>query len=503
MADPPSEKSELDPSLESLGSEAPLVPSSLAVHDNAKGEPMSEHTRTATAEEEPVSISVETRHPSVMKVSGIDFDGVDGLGATVVVVVKPARGYTDTLTYPDGGFRAWLITFAAFLTLFTCIGLQYCAGTYIRYFYFQSTFSSASFSTLSFISSMNGTAFPLFAPIVGHFVDRKGPRISTLLGGTLQCASYIIASFSPHVGFSIVFQGFVFGIGEVFVYLAAVNIVAQYFSKMRGLALGFAVAGSGAGGLAMSVLTQSLLDTYGWQWALRIEGFMMLATCIIGAIFFQSIQPPNPRRVSLLTTAKSDFQDSRFVALWASGLVAFFGFFLPFSGDLINVDSISKPSYLPSYATSQGIDPGKASLILGMTNGGSAIGRIILGYTADKVGYLNIYVITQIACPIVCLFWPLAKSFGGLLVLGMCYGFFAGGFVSSQPPMLASVFGGDNLTARLGIVMSATLFGNIGGAPIAGAILDSHTTYDLDGNKIIDFVPVSTPLLVLLDGIID
>ncbi|KXS20051.1 MFS general substrate transporter [Gonapodya prolifera JEL478] len=401
-------------------------------------------------------ITIDTRNPSL---------------------IKPPTGFSDTLTYRDGGFSAWLVTFASFLTLFTCVGLQYCAGTYIRYFYFQATFSYTSFSTISFISSMNGAAFPLFAPLVGDFVERKGPRIGTLIGGLIQSASYVIASFSPHVGFSIAFQGLMFGIGEVFVYMSAVNIITQYFNKLRGLALGFAVAGSGAGGLAMAVITQALLDGLGWQWALRIEAVMMLATCLFGAAMFNSVQPRNPRRLSILASAKFYFQDSRFVVLWASGLLSFFGFFLPFS-------------YLPSYATSQGIDANRASLILGLTNGGSAVGRIFLGYLADKTGYLNIYVITQIACPIICLFWPLAKSFGGLLVLGMCYGFFAGGFVSSQPPMLASVFGGDNLTARLGIVMSSTLAGNVGGAPIAGAILDAHTTVDADGNKTIDFVPM-------------
>ncbi|KXS18943.1 MFS general substrate transporter [Gonapodya prolifera JEL478] len=403
------------------------------------------------------------------------------------------RGLGDTLLepktdtpehiYPDGGWRAWLVVTAAFFTFFFTVGLQYCSGTYIRFFYYNQTFGSASFTVISFISSVNNSGFPIAGPIVGSLAESKGPRFTVILGGIIAGASYIIASFSPGIWFSILFQGFFFSVGEVMVYMAGVRIVSMYFNRVRGLALGVALGGSGIGGLVMAVVTQRLLDTAGWQWALRVEGIVVVATALLASLLFTSIQPPNPRRVSLLASARSYFRDSRFVILWISNAIAFFGYFIPFS-------------YLPSYATQVGIDASRASLVLGITNGGSAAGRIALGYFADKFGYLNMYVLCQIITPVAMLFWPITTSFPGLIAFGLAYGFSAGGWISSQPTMLASAFGGDNITGRLGVIMSATLAGALGGSPLAGAILDSRTTYDETGKAVIDFVP-----MILFGGI--
>ncbi|KAJ3340664.1 hypothetical protein HDU93_006521 [Gonapodya sp. JEL0774] len=390
--------------------------------------------------------------------------------------IKPQNGFSDTLTYPDGGLKAWMVVCASFFTLFFSVGLQYCAGTYIRFYYYQETFGAASFTVLSFISSLNGAGFPIAGPAVGQFTERYGPRTSVLVGGVIAGSAYIVASFSPGVWFTLMFQGFLFAIGEVFIYMAAIRIVSEYFNRFRGLAVGLAVGGSGVGGLVMAVVTQKLLDTLGWQWALRIEGIIVVTSCVVASSLFSSFQPKNPPNTSLLASARSYFRDPRFLVLWISNAISFFGYFIPFS-------------YLPSYATQAGIEPGNASLILGLTNGGSAVGRIVLGFLADKYGYLNVYVGCQIVTPVAMLFWPLTSSFGGLALIGMLYGFFAGGWISSQPTMLASVFGGDNLVARLGVIMSATLAGSLGGSPIAGAIADSRTTYDAAGAKAVDFVP--------------
>ena len=51
------------------------------------------------------------------------------------------------------------------------------------------------------------------------------------------------------------------------------------------MATGLAVSGSGVGTLVFGFLTQFLLDSFDWQWTLRIEALIMLLGVICGILF--------------------------------------------------------------------------------------------------------------------------------------------------------------------------------------------------------------------------
>jgi MFS family permease len=63
-------------------------------------------------------------------------------------------------------------------------------------------------------------------------------------------------------------------------YFPIMAITPIYFDKHRGFAVGFVLAGSGAGGVVMAPVLQTLLDRYGVHWALRILGIWNLAVGI-------------------------------------------------------------------------------------------------------------------------------------------------------------------------------------------------------------------------------
>lgn len=68
--------------------------------------------------------------------------------------------------------------------------------------------------------------------------------------------------------------------------------------------------------------------------------------------------------------------------------------------------------------------------------------------------------------------WPVAHNFGVLLAMGLVFGFFAGGYVSLVPVAVAQSFGTREIASIIGFMYAAGGLGMLGGAPLAGFLLD-------------------------------
>ncbi|KAI9003046.1 major facilitator superfamily domain-containing protein [Hyaloraphidium curvatum] len=400
-------------------------------------------------------------------------------GDAVVEDAKPPA--PPALDYPDDsklGYGA-VVILANFSILFLAAGLQYSSGVFIRNYYTLQYFGpGTSYSVIAFLGSLIGLGFPLFGPIAGTVSAYFGPRPVVLVMVTVQALGLIIASLAPSVALMLVFQGLVFGLGECFVYIAGIAALQQYFLKRRGLAIGLAVSGSGFGGLALSSVTQILIDNLGIPWTLRTLGLALLGVGLVGGALMRPRVPSGRQAhkeagVRLLPKLDfSVFRNKYFVVLYVSSAISNFGYFVPFY-------------FISSYSTSIGLSANLSSLALGIMNGASAFGRIGMGGIADRIGYLNAFTISQLTTPIaILLIWSFAKSFGVIVLFSIVYGFAAGGFISIMPPMMVSLFGGGSgLVAMLGMQMSSGLVASLAGPPIAGAITDANTVVLPDGTR--------------------
>ena len=75
------------------------------------------------------------------------------------------------------------------------------------------------------------------------------------------------------------------GIGNGLMYVTSMVAVQHWFDRKRAMATGLAVSGSGVGTLVFGFLTQYLLDSFDWQWTLRIEALIMLLGVVCGILF--------------------------------------------------------------------------------------------------------------------------------------------------------------------------------------------------------------------------
>lgn len=107
----------------------------------------------------------------------------------------------------------------------------------------------------------------------------------TIAGAILGGLSLIASVFAQNVFTLFITIGLGGGLGFGLIYLPAIVSVTMYFEKLRSLATGIAVCGSGFGTFIFAPLTEILITTYGWRGALLIISGVVFNCAIFGAMF--------------------------------------------------------------------------------------------------------------------------------------------------------------------------------------------------------------------------
>lgn len=183
-------------------------------------------------------------------------------------------------------FRGWSVVAATAVALVIC-GTTFAAATFgVLTAYVGRTFgwSQAAMSLGLSIFLVSTTAA---VPVVGWMTDRFGSR-RVGLSGVLALAVAIAGGtlLNGSIASLYLFYGVVGVAGAFTNPVAYLRAISLWFDRRRGLALGVAVAGQGAGGALLPVLLARLADAYGWRGALlAISAILVVVVAPVVALF--------------------------------------------------------------------------------------------------------------------------------------------------------------------------------------------------------------------------
>jgi MCP family monocarboxylic acid transporter-like MFS transporter 3 len=105
---------------------------------------------------------------------------------------------------------------------------------------------------------------------------------------------------------------------------------------------------------------------------------------------------------------------------------------------------------------------------------GNAIGRFAAGPLCDKVGPLNMFVLTMVINALSMLaIWPVSSTLGPLMVFAMLNGVANGSYFTTQPMVVAGIFGPGRAAVAMSMSITGWTGGYLMGAPIAGYLLQA------------------------------
>src|SRR5882672_1580428 len=247
----------------------------------------------------------------------------------------------------------------------------------------------SSRGNISLAFTLANLAQAMISPLVGRWADRFGARRVILLGSAFF-ASMLFLSLALSTSLWQLYLFYVLlgiaGIGAS--PLPYGKVIANWFDRRRGLALGLTMFGLGAGAIIMPALAQGLIATFGWRGAYAAMGLPVLAVCVpvvslllketpgtIGCLPDGAIaaQPPITKRPNVDGMV---WQDARHGYTFWTMVSAFF---------LVGVSVHGCVVHLVPMLTDRGVSPHRAALTSSLLGGALLIGRVVTGYLLDRI----------------------------------------------------------------------------------------------------------------------
>jgi MFS family permease len=131
------------------------------------------------------------------------------------------------------------------------------------------------------VQSLAFVVYLVLSPLIGSLIDRFGPRRVILPGVVILCAGLVLSSCTNSLAQFYFYYGVVVATGVSFISIVAYSsILAHWFERKRGIAVGFAVSGMGLGTFLLVPLAQYFISLWGWR-----TSFVALAVIVFLVLF--------------------------------------------------------------------------------------------------------------------------------------------------------------------------------------------------------------------------
>jgi MFS family permease len=303
----------------------------------------------------------------------------------------------------------------------------------------------------------------LLGPIVGRLADRFTPKAVILFGLSVSAAALALLSTTRNLTEFLSFC-VLLGIGSASVSLVPCSmLIAPWFSRSRGLAVGVINSGVGVGGLFAPNLTRKFIDLYGTSGA-----FLALAAAVSVPFLLTLLLVRRQRPGKERTAPPSTIWFAKTLVFWMLGVGLFFA-----AHTLTGVQQS-----LILYLTGQGVAAATATLAYSVLLGSSAPGKLLGGLLSDRFS-ARVSLLVSILC--------LAAAITGLLLsdpkaaaifaIAAVFGLGYGGVFNAPSIIAFEAVGTEGVGTVLGLFMMFFGLGTSSGGLVAGAIFDQTHRY--------------------------
>ena len=160
-------------------------------------------------------------------------------------------------------YYGWLIVAAAFVMLFLSTGIGF--YTFSVFLIPLERSFDASRTAITGVNSVVAIMGGFAAPATGALLHSLGPRIVIGGGAILTGGAFLLLSKSTELWHLYVLGSFL-GTGlSATTLIPAQTLVANWFAKKRGTAMGITMMGVAVGGIVFSPLAHHLIETFDWR----------------------------------------------------------------------------------------------------------------------------------------------------------------------------------------------------------------------------------------------
>jgi MFS family permease len=381
--------------------------------------------------------------------------------------------------------RPWAIAALAFITLGFSRGINSSFGVFyvalLDAFGWSRAITAGVFSVVLIVDAC-------ISPIVGHLLDRFGPKKIVGAGCVLLAAGLLLSSRIQSLWEFYIFFGLVSALGLSFMGMVPhVVLISEWFSSRRASALGVVYAGTGVGILLIAPSTEWLISNWGWERALQTLALVVVVFLLpLVLISFRSgpygEEHGEDNKAGNRWTAKLALQSAQFWLIFFARIFAAGGTTVIVTHQVAHVVDIG---YSRLYAAT----------IFGLMGMTSTAGRMVFGYVADLFSKQGAYTLNILTTLVGVAALMMARDPSQPWLLYVYVIFFGIGFGSRAvifSALSADIFSGKGFGAIFGYSVISVGVGGALGSWFGGFF------YDISGSYLVSFV-LSTLVLLLSD----
>ena len=334
----------------------------------------------------------------------------------------------------------------------------------------------------SMVFTIAVVVFALTFIVAGRLQDKCGLFWVSLTGAILVSLGFFLCAFTHSLMYLFICFGVIGGLGNGFGYSTPIPVMAKWFPDKRGLAVGLAVGGYGAGSALFGPLANLyLIPKYGVHTTFMILGGIFLVMTVIGAFLLKNPPPgykpegwtpaPATARASATTqefTPSEVLRTPAFYFMWIA-------YALGTSAGLMVISQLvpfAKSVHIPSAAL--------LTLTLVVGAAGNAGGRILSGWMSDALGRLNVLrlmiAVSMISMPLLYLAGSnVTFLYVMVFIVYWCYGT----QLSVNGSATADFWGTKNAGMNYGMLFTAWGVAGIIGPRIGGVLFDKYHNYQM------------------------
>ncbi len=394
-------------------------------------------------------------------------------------------------------FYGWRIVGVTFATHFVSVGfIFYSGGVFLKPLVEELEGSRLLISLGAPLGLMVQGAL---GPLLGRALDEGYAKTVLSAGAVFMGVGFLVASQVQALWQFYLVLASLMSVGAAMMgNVPNSTLVANWFVRKRGLAIGLAAVGISLSGMVMAPVATLLVAEWGWRGTFMIYGVaaMVIVLPLVQAIVINRPEDlgqspdgdatPLPEGFSVLApvvpvSAGDANMDRPLPREWSAlGAMNDRNFWVISLVIALNFFGLSAVLYhIIPHATDIGFTPQQAAFLLSVMAGFGVMGKIFFGWIADRVdirlgGWL--LTVLQFAGLVVIM---RTREYNYLLGAAFFFGFGMGGVVSIHGALVGAAFGRNIFGRVMGLMNPVMLPVHMLGIPFAAHVFDTRGNYTL------------------------
>jgi len=388
----------------------------------------------------------------------------------------------------------WAVVIAAFLITLVTAGVNYSYDVFFLPIINEFGWSRGLASVVMLVA---GITYAITMPFTGMLADRYGYKWMLTISTGFLSAGLIITSQMHELWQLYLFDGLFVGLSISASFAIPVSLVALWFTRRQGLALGAATLGISLGTAVIPLIIAYLISTCGWRTSILLAGLAVAAICIPAALLMRRPNASEMQAIAMDAKSSRGPEDQKPPAdsgvdtgLSLSEALPTSQFWMLFTIFLFFILGLGLVMlHMVPYATDSGMTPVQAATLLTLIGVFGMGGRLASGLVSDRLGVKPVILFCLLILALITLLIAFYKDAWTFYVFAATFGVVYSGFATMMVRITRQLFGAKSLGSIFGAVMVADGIGTGVGPWLAGYI------FDITGQYQISFIAVAVGLI--------